>query len=483
MLVDEANPFRYNTPILLTFMRNFRFSCGIKTKSAVAAVFAAGVFLAAAEAAERPAPDLKAGKAAYGQYCARCHGETGKGDGVDARRFYPRPRDLSMGKYKFRTTATGTAPADEDLFYTVTYGLPGSNMPDWQHIDEATRWQLVEYLKSLSNTFADSPPQPVKLPADPGRSKADLGKGRQVYEQLGCAACHGAHGRANGPSAAGLVDEWNMPIRPANLTQGWAYRGGYAAKDIATRVLTGIDGANMPSYDGAITPPENVWQLAYYVESLQEAPNWNMIAHAQPVEGGLPQTADDPRWKQAELTTVHTRNAVTPEGEWAHPPTVRMVSLRALYNEETVAFRIEWDDPSHDPESPADHAAILLRPSGTQGDVVTLQAWPYAGASRLDICAWSSNNVQEAVEGVASDFESVIASPAQLPRLKSTASYEDGRWTLVVQRPLSPASPEGSAALTAGNFNAIAFAVWDGANDNARAVSPWVDLVLQKASH
>ena len=44
-------------------------------------------------AAERPARDLAAGKAAYDQSCARCHGVTGRGDGVDAKRFYLRPRD------------------------------------------------------------------------------------------------------------------------------------------------------------------------------------------------------------------------------------------------------------------------------------------------------------------------------------------------------------------------------------------------------
>ena len=459
-------------------MPNPRLICW--TKIVTATVLAAGFSSIASEAAPRPDADLQAGKTAYGQYCARCHGETGKGDGVDARRFYPRPRDLSMGKYKFRSTATGTTPSDEDLFHTITYGLPGSNMPDWQHLDEATRWQLVEYLKSLSTAFTDNPPQPVVLPADPGRAKTDLAKGRQVYEQLGCAACHGSHGRANGPSAAGLVDEWNMPIRPANLTQGWAYRGGHAAKDIATRVLTGIDGANMPSYDGAITPPEDVWQLAYYVESLQEPSNWNMIAHAQAIEVSLPQTPDDPRWKQAELTTLRLRNAVTPEGEWAHPPTVRMVSLRAVFNEEAVAFRIEWDDPSHDPESPADSAALLLRPAGVPGDVVTLQAWPHAGSPRLDICAWSSNNEQEAAESLAGDFEPLAASASRPPALKSSAKYEDGRWTLVIQRPFKPASPEGASVLSTVNSNPIAFVIWDGANENARAVSPWVDLVLQK---
>ena len=71
-------------------------------------------------AAARPSRDLAAGKAAYEQSCARCHGATGAGDGVDAKRFYPRPRDLTMGVYKFRSTASGTPPTDDDLFQTMT---------------------------------------------------------------------------------------------------------------------------------------------------------------------------------------------------------------------------------------------------------------------------------------------------------------------------------------------------------------------------
>ena len=326
--------------------------------------------------AERPQPDPKAGKAAYGQYCARCHGETGKGDGVDAKRFYPRPRDFTQGKYKFRTSATGTVPYDEDLFHTLTYGLPGSNMPDWKHLDEATRWQLVEYLKSLSPAFQETPAQPVEVPPDPGRKHVDLKKGRAVFEKLGCAACHGANGRANGTSAAGLVDEWNMPIRPANLTQGWAYRGGSTPKDVVTRVLAGIDGSGMPSYAGAIAPPEDVWQLAYYVESLQEPTHWRMIMHALHLQGSLPERPDDAIWKTAESTTLRVRNVVTPEGEWPHPPTVRALTLQVAYNEEVVAFRLSWDDPTQDHEGSTDRIALFLKPAATQGDVVTLQAWP-----------------------------------------------------------------------------------------------------------
>ena len=401
------------------------------------------VGVASPASAERPAPDSEAGKAAYGQYCARCHGATGKGDGLDAKRFYPRPRDLTMGVYKFRSTASGTPPTDEDLFGTVTNGLPGSNMPDWQHLDETVRWQLVYYLKSLSPAFQQTQPSPIAVTKDPGSSGADLVKGKAVYEKLGCAACHGLSGRANGTSAAGLVDDWGLPIRPADLTQGWAYRGGHQPRDILMRLLAGIDGAGMPSYAEAITPDE-AWHLAYYVASRQEQPRWNMIIRARDVDGALPSTLDDPRWDAAERTDVWLRNVVNPNGEWAQPPTVRAVSFQVVYNDEAMALRLAWDDPTQETQAPPDRLALVLKLPQTQGDVVTLQAWPYTGAPPLDLCVWSADSSQ-AFETIASAFDGVIEQPNPQTLLKSVSSYADGRWQLLLQRARQPVVPEGAA--------------------------------------
>ncbi len=435
--------------------------------------------VAAGRQAGRPAADPVAGQAAYTQSCARCHGISGKGDGVDAKRFYPRPRDLTMGVYKFRSTASGTPPTDEDLFRTITYGLPGSNMPDWQQLDEATRWHLVDDLKSLSTVFEQTPPAPVTLGPDPGPTH-DLAKGKTVYAQLGCAACHGLSGRANGTSAAGLVDDWGRPIRPANLALGWNYRGGQTPRDIAMRLTAGIDGAGMPSYAEAISP-EDAWHLAYYVASLQELPQWRQILHALRVTGELPASADDPRWASAERADVPVRNVVTPDGEWARPPTVRMVSLQAVHNGEAVAFRLTWDDPTHEPEGAPDRLALFFKPVDTQGDVVTLQAWPYHGAPALDAWVWSAGS-GTAVETIAPDVERVVApTGSQAPRA-SAATYGDGRWRLIVQRPLHPDAPAEAATVAVDGFTSIAFMVWDGGNPDTRAVSAWLDLSLREAS-
>ena len=430
----------------------------------------------AAAAADRPAPDLEAGRAAYQASCARCHGAAGQADGPDAKRFYPRPRDLTKGVYKFRSTASGTPPTDDDLFDTIARGLPGSNMPDWPHLDEATRWHVVEYLKSLAPIFQDTAAQPVEVASDPGVHRADVVKGRVLYEQMGCAACHGAQGRANGTSAAGLVDDWGMPIRPANLTQGWDYPGWPEPRDIMLRLLTGIDGAGMPSYAGAISP-QDAWHLAYYVASLQEPAAWHAIIDAPVVHGTLPTTPNDPQWVHAAPSDLRVRNAVDPDGAWAHPPTVTAVRVQALATHDAVAFRLTWDDPVENREDPADRIALVLQPEGVRGDVVSLQLWPASGSPPLDFLRWSP--AQGAREVVAYDYDAAQDAASRAVPLTSQGTYADGRWTLVFQRPLVQPDVDAARAIQPGALTALAVAVWEGSNPQARAVSSWVELAIE----
>jgi DMSO reductase family type II enzyme heme b subunit len=293
---------------------------------------------------------------------------------------------------------------------------------------------------------------------------------------MGCAACHGAQGRANGMSAAGLVDDWGNMLRPANLTQGWNYRGGHRPRDILTRLMAGIDGAGMPSYAEAVSS-EDAWQLAYYVASLQEPAHWNLVARAARLSGALPETVHDPRWATVQRTDLHLRNVVDGNGEWVQPPTVVSVGLQAMYNGDTVAFRLTWDDPSHDPQAPSDALALVLKPEGVRGDTVSLQAWPYAGAPMLDIVHWTAEDQRATYETVAADFHQIPPGRKPAP-VSSVAAYQDGRWQLVVARAARPTHPEGAAAIAPDDFVSVAVAVWDGGNPGARAVSPWVDMAF-----
>ena len=426
-------------------------------------------------------PDLEAGKAAYEANCARCHGPTGAGDGLDAKRMVPKPRKLSEGIFKFRTTASGTPPTDEDLFRTLSTGLPGSRMPDFQRLTEETRWNLIAYIKGLSPVFKDQKPELIDLGKDPGSKQVNLAKGKEIYAQLGCASCHGPAGRGNGPSAPTLVDSWGNPIQAANLTQGWNYRGGSGVRDIVARMLAGIDGTPMPSYADAVSSKEDAWQLAYYVHSLQEPPRWTRTVEAVKTAGSFPASPEDPKWQGIPRTDPRLSSTFYSQGE-IQPASVHAISVQAMYNEEGILLRLSWQDPNESRESPPDALALfLLQDRRLKFQVGSLRSWPAShDAPNLDLCYWSAKSAA-AREAVASDTASLEGNQEAGQMLESSASYSDGVWRLLIKRPLQSLI-SGGVTLSAQKPILIGIGVWNGGNgeqDRRRANSNWVDLVLK----
>jgi mono/diheme cytochrome c family protein len=110
--------------------------------------------------APRPAATLATGakgKQLYEANCIQCHGAEGKGDGYGAPFLVPPPRDFTAGQFKFRTTAGGQLPTDDDLFRTISRGANGTGMPPWKYLlNDDERWALVEYVKTFDPRFANA---------------------------------------------------------------------------------------------------------------------------------------------------------------------------------------------------------------------------------------------------------------------------------------------------------------------------------------
>ena len=127
---------------------------------AIFAVFA--VTRSADNTPPAPSPKLiSLGKQIYGEQCAACHGATGRGDGEAAYLLYPKPRDFVAAKYRLVST-WDRVPTDQDLFETISRGMPGSAMPSWEHLSADQRWGLVYYLKSLAEKPLEI--RPAKVP-------------------------------------------------------------------------------------------------------------------------------------------------------------------------------------------------------------------------------------------------------------------------------------------------------------------------------
>ncbi len=84
---------------------------------------------------------VKAGKKLYRQQCAICHGDTGKGDGVAGMTLNPRPASFLSERVQNES--------DGAIFWKMTNGNPP--MAAYKDIfTEEQRWQLVNYIRSLS---------------------------------------------------------------------------------------------------------------------------------------------------------------------------------------------------------------------------------------------------------------------------------------------------------------------------------------------
>ena len=193
------------------------------------------------------------GKAVYEQRCAHCHGTEGRGDGSAAENLLPKPRDFTRGLYKIRSTESGQLPMDQDLFNIITIGMPGSSMPGWETaLSAGDRWEVVAYIKTFNDGFKESetPPWEISLEGKISYAEQSVETGKGLYTELGCVECHGNVGRGDGTSAPTLTDEWGFRTWPANLTQGWNFRGGADTEDIFKRFIGGIAGSPMPAFEG-----------------------------------------------------------------------------------------------------------------------------------------------------------------------------------------------------------------------------------------
>ena len=110
---------------------------------------------------------ITAAKQVYGDQCANCHGDAGKGDGSDAMMYDPAPSDLTDAAKMSKVT-------DGEIYYQITEGR--KPMPSFRKkLSEQQRWQLVILVRSFAGQPA--PPPATKQPEVPG-NKAPEASGK-----------------------------------------------------------------------------------------------------------------------------------------------------------------------------------------------------------------------------------------------------------------------------------------------------------------
>ena len=210
---------------------------------------------------------VERGRIVYGRRCASCHGDKGDGNGPAATFLDPRPRNFTLGSFKFRTTPSGSLPTDGDLYRTLARGVRWTAMPTWHELPEKDRIAVIAYVKTFSPRWKEEKPEPPIVIGDPPKATPELvARGKALYAQAKCWECHGDGGKGDGPSANQLRDDWKFPIRPADFTRG-QFKAGGDVRDIYRTMTTGLDGTPMPSFADSMRDDER-WAISYYVLSF-----------------------------------------------------------------------------------------------------------------------------------------------------------------------------------------------------------------------
>lgn len=472
--------------------------------------------------------DLEAGRDIYDERCWFCHGEEGDGEGPIAEYLWPRPRDFTAASYRLKTTESGELPTDEDLYRTISLGIPGTAMPPWSSVLDARQlWQVAGYIKAFaSDLFDDEAFDPYQFVVEIGSPPSEpvdslIERGRLTFEEANCWECHGHGGRGDGEKAPELMDDWDISIRAANLKWGWKFKGGASPAEIYLRLVSGLDGSPMPSYSETLTN-EELWGLAYYISSglddSESEGRETAVIRGMRFGDGLPMEPDDPAWERVPAISIPLTGQATIAPRW-QIPAVTDLQVQAAFDEREIALRLTWDDRSPD-AAPADSARAAaegwsaddtyprLYPGGERirgvfsdaievmlparlEDSPALPHFLYGSAGRrVDLWRWQADPLQG--DDPAGRVTELSAAGAERPPeeteaesrlLEGTGVWSEGQWRVVIRRPLTSGDETDEVRLRPGSIVPVAFHVWEGGNGETglrMALSSWYFIHLRE---
>ncbi|ODS33701.1 MAG: putative cytochrome c [Candidatus Scalindua rubra] len=441
--------------------------------------------------------NIKAGKTIYMKKCQYCHGIDGDGEGPAAPFLDPPPRDLTRARYKIISTEVGELPTDQDIFNVISNGIPDTSMPGWSSLSKKEIWQVVHYIKKFAERFdwykeIKKVSKIVEIDVPQPATEESIERGRQIYmKKLECWKCHGEGGRGDGPSAPELLDEWEFPIKPTNLTKPWKFKIGSSERDIYRAIITGTAGTPMPAFIRGNTKKE-LWDLTNYVKSLgpKKRPQRTTVLKSKFISDNLPKDVNDPLWNSTEAVEFPLFGQILEEPRM-YTPSVDEIYVKSIYNNNEIVFLIEWDDntqskhgttkdgeavyadslaiqfPVKIPESP-----VSPRPFFMMGDLssfVNLWLWESDPNVFKELNAWGIKKKKDQSE--------------ESKDIEGKAVYEQGQYKLLIKRNLTTSDKKDDIQIEVNKFIPISFLVWDGNNgetENMMAISSWYYLFLEK---
>ncbi len=466
------------------------------------------------------------GKELYEFRCTVCHGEQGMADGIAAERMYPKPRDFTLGLFKYKTTPGSLPASDDDLFNTIKHGLTQTGMPGWSSLlSDAQIKSLIPVLKGFDIAYT-WPPEDADDEAfdDDGRYLKDdfisiterepvegaidytpesLVRGKEVFDKA-CKECHGATGRGNITSGKRLEDDWGFRIWPRNLNKAWTYRvsdvensdpvvaRSQTIQRIYERLSIGITGTPMPAHraveEGNKDPIslDDRWHVANYVYSLRESaaplPGESNVLSASKVNS-LPTDVNSELWDQAKPVTFRLVPNII-KGERHFTPLSDSVTVRSVYNKDKIAFLLEVDDRTDSrPGEPvsdgiqdesltmySDALAVQFpKQDAFETSPVVVKPLYRHGDKKHEttIWYWNAGSIEPEMKPMSVLIDA--KGPDQKLKFRKTGdlntagSWTHGQWKVMFTRPRL-SSDGNDVIFDEGQFIPISFANWDGSN-------------------
>jgi mono/diheme cytochrome c family protein len=208
------------------------------------------------------------GQTVFQLHCVGCHGDKGDGKGAVAEDFVVKPRDFTLGMFKFSSTSRNALPTDEDLKTTISNGLPTSAMPNYRLLDDASKNAVITYIKTFSPRWTAEQAQQKWQQANPPDfvgTPASVGQGEKLFATR-CLMCHGT--KMAQPDVVFNL-QWQGAeacsdiIRPAVFSHGIIKRG-QKVEDIRMSITAGVNGTPMLAW-GEILNEKERWDLTSYI--------------------------------------------------------------------------------------------------------------------------------------------------------------------------------------------------------------------------
>ncbi len=483
---------------------------------------------------------IAAGKKIYEIKCYYCHGIKGDGNGSDAPRLDPKPRNFTRNEYKIRSTGQGVLPTDEDLYRIISSGVEGSAMPFWNTLTPEERWQVIFYIKTFNSEFKEkSERTEVALGGGSASSPDSIKRGKKLFKEAKCILCHGEDGRGEGALTTTMKKQWDLPFKARDLTQSWMFKGGNTEADIYRTVTTGLNETPMGSYADYLTDDDR-WHLSHYVKSISHDMKTDVVLKSKLVDGNLPAGPEDEAWNTVEAVELPLAGQIVASPRfWT--PSANSIRIKSFYNGENIAFLLEWDDrTSEQGEVYSDAVAIqfptkipegLKKPYFAMGDSsngVELLHWRAYDESVLAAQLAEDNDIETETDGGddleeeetddagteeataeteqeeevvveeaakeefkgfvmvkemnAKGFKRLSVQPDKSQNSKGKGHWKNGKWQVMITRPLYTADTKLDVQFEKGKLIPYALAVWDGSNSEIKgqkAISSWYYLTLE----